>query len=774
MIIEEENSQDSQTICDKLFNDMILNNIQFDSPIEGENGKTTKKFIIYNDFTASGVGLKSVEKFIIYQILPTYANVHSTVGNNAEITSKYFHESKEKLRNLVNAYGNYSIIFHGQGATGGVSKLIEVLNIKKYVLFYEYLNQAYEAKQKYGDEILKDSLIKNIKDLFTKLFININFCYKVKEHNIYKIKCVLCRDEFLNEGDYNKHITKEKHKKFLKEYDEYPKRELFSMHDGIIRDFIDIIRINYSISSNESILKLINDYKKFKPVIFYSLYEHNSNSLSWKETKSEIVIIEANYEKFYDVLKLELEKHKDNYIKIGSFTASSNITGLLLDVDKIAALMHQENGFAFFDYAAAAPYLKIDVNNPLPDDYRKLLGFMELSQEEKTKAFKDGLFFSPHKFIGGLNTPGVLIIHDRINRNQLEPTQPGGGTVNYVYKDRVDYISDVEYKEESGTPNIIGSIRLGLIISIRQKISHDFIIKKDEEYTNLFLNKLNKISNLYILHNKVLKNKTHIPIFSFMISFGDKFLHPNYICALLNDIFGIQSRPGCSCAPNYGRYLLGFDKNDSMFESLQSLILEGNNIFKPGYLRLNLPYFYPRYVIEYVIKAIQFICKYGVFFLGLYYYDIKSGNFYYYRNKNKDNGLSLNLFDFSSNLPREQDLYAFKNFKKLSEEELQNIMKRAENYNLHSEHLKKTFYLVNNRLRSRRDDYQHFGKSDNERWFCIYRDVKELLRNYYFCQINELVPDLSKQYSKLAEDFEQKMKKKKEDWAIKAQKNNYS
>ena len=125
MIIGEENPQ---TTCDKLFEDMIGNNIQFESPIEDENGNLTKKFIIYNDFTASGKGLKKLESFIENQVLITYANVHSVVGHNAETTSKYFHESKEILRNYTNAHGNYSIIFHGQGATGGVSKLIEVLS----------------------------------------------------------------------------------------------------------------------------------------------------------------------------------------------------------------------------------------------------------------------------------------------------------------------------------------------------------------------------------------------------------------------------------------------------------------------------------------------------------------------------------------------------------------------------------------------------------------------------------------------------------------------
>lgn len=281
------------------------------------------------------------------------------------------------------------------------------------------------------------------------------------------------------------HIESDSHIKFLQEYESTPKDSLFQIHEHSISDFIDVIRKSYNLYYKDSIINLINDYKRFKPVIFYSLYEHNSNSLSWRETQSEIVLIESDYESIYNDLKQKLEIYRNNYIKIGSFTASSNITGLLLDVDKISIIMHEANGFAFFDYASGAPYLQIDVNGALPDEYRQLLGFTQLDEYEKCKAFKDGIFFSPHKFIGGPNTPGVLITHDRIYRNQLKPTQPGGGTVNYVYKDLIYYIQDVEIKEESGTPNIIGSIRLGLTISVRQQIPHDFIIKKDEYYIKL-------------------------------------------------------------------------------------------------------------------------------------------------------------------------------------------------------------------------------------------------------------------------------------------------
>ena len=164
------------------------------------------------------------------------------------------------------------------------------------------------------------------------------------------------------------------------------------MHEHMISDFIDVIRKEYNINNNESLLKLINDYQKFKPAIFYSLYDHNSNSLSWNETQSEIIMIETDYDEFYDALKGVLEIYKDNYIKIGSFTSSSNITGLLLDIDQIAVLMHKANGYAFFDYAAEAPYLQMDVNSPLPDEYRKSLGFDVLDGYDKSKAFKDGIF----------------------------------------------------------------------------------------------------------------------------------------------------------------------------------------------------------------------------------------------------------------------------------------------------------------------------------------------------------------------------------------------
>lgn len=209
-----------QKAFDNIFNDMIGNNIQFTSPIEDANDNLMKKFLIYADFTASGKGLRKIEDFIKYQVLPTYANVHSTVGHCAEITSKYLSEAKEYLRVYTNAKGNYSIIFHGQGATGGAHKLIEILSIKKYVSFYRDLKTAFEIKKKYYDMIerLGDNCIQKIKSEFKELFIDMNFCFKFKINNNYITKCVLCNKTLENEGGYHKHMKDNEHNYNLKNY----------------------------------------------------------------------------------------------------------------------------------------------------------------------------------------------------------------------------------------------------------------------------------------------------------------------------------------------------------------------------------------------------------------------------------------------------------------------------------------------------------------------------------------------------------------------------
>ena len=332
-----------------------------------------------------------------------------------------------------------------------------------------------------------------------------------------------------------------------------------------------------------------------------------------------------------------------------------------------------------------------------------------------------------------------------------------------MYKNSINYIQDAELKEESGTPNIIGCIRAGLAILVRQKIPHPFIIKRDEYYNKLFIDELENIFNIYILDHKHLRDKPHLPTYSFMISYGEKFFHPNFVCALLNDLFGIQSRPGCSCAPTYGRLLLGFDKDHINFKLFTNIINEGNELFKPGYIRLNLTYFYPEYVIKYIIKAIKFICDYGHLFISLYKYNIKSGKFWFY-NYNEEN-VSLKLFDFGKNLPKVDDFYDNKHMCKISSEKLDNIYEQIEKYVNSGDIYREMFYIKDKYIMPRLKDYD-FGEWEKVRWFLKLKDVQDYLVKIYKSIVFGY--DNQNTYESVNKNEKKKLTRM-EDWSIRSQ-----
>ena len=444
---KKEIQMSSNQFISQMYEDTIGNSFIMKSPFGYDN------YLVYCDYTASGRGLTSLEHFINDKVLTSYANLHSTVGFCSEQTSHLSRESKDILRDYCNAWGNFSLIYHGQGCTGAIYKCIDLLNIRHYVSFYENLeslakihNTLFKDSQDQGIELKKKKIQYEImtRDLRRKIdkyyrlfFFKCNFCHKIKTFDTNLYRCLLCKDEkgdnlhFDSEGSYHSHEKTKMHIKNRKIFYKNPQKNLFnSVKDPKdYSNFLDEIRENYKVTEErvdwkrllehyeeeESKLHylydLIRDYKRFKPVVFVSIYEHNSNKLSWIETQAEVVTIN-NLEELHS--KLISEEYKNRYIKIGSFTAASNITGLFLDVDAYSIEMHKNGGFVFFDYASGAPYLQINLNGKLPDEYRKKLNFNnKLSKEDITKyCYKDGIFFSPHKFIGGPNTPGVLIIHN--------------------------------------------------------------------------------------------------------------------------------------------------------------------------------------------------------------------------------------------------------------------------------------------------------------------------------------------------------------------------
>jgi hypothetical protein len=230
---------------------MVGNNMIINSPLKDNFGNNFKTFLIYSDFTASGKALESIEYFMKDEIMPTYANVHSTAGLCADKTVKYFENGKEIVREYTNAYGNYSIIFHGQGSTGSIHKLIEIVSLKKYISFYKNLERAFKMKQtienKYNTSEFVDlcsDLLKEIENQFKELFVNINFCFKFKEKNNYITKCILCNQEVETEGGYHKHLEENMHKNNKLNYEKnvIDDKALFTNEELSLYDFIQTVK----------------------------------------------------------------------------------------------------------------------------------------------------------------------------------------------------------------------------------------------------------------------------------------------------------------------------------------------------------------------------------------------------------------------------------------------------------------------------------------------------------------------------------------------------
>jgi selenocysteine lyase/cysteine desulfurase len=376
------------------------------------------------------------------------------------------------------------------------------------------------------------------------------------------------------------------------------------------------------------------------PVVFIGPYEHHTNELMWREALAEVVVVRLSGHGGLDLADLEEKVSAPRFsgrVKFGSFSAGSNITGVKTPVYDVARICHRHNVGVFFDFAAVAPYAEINMN-------------------KDGKSYFDAIFFSPHKFLGGPGSSGILVMHERLYRRDLPPTTAGGGTVVYVGFDGHDFAEDIEIREMAGTPPILQTIKAALAMEVKEKIGAARIEKIERENLALFLGKLWKIPDIRLVGRYNTPDLT--PIVSFNIAHKDRILHPKFITKLLNDLFGIQSRAGCSCAGPYGHLLLGIDTETS--GRLRRLISRGYQGIKPGWVRINIHYTFDKSDIDFLTKAVEFAARYGRFFLRDYAFDWRTGEWRHlgFQEKKPDLSLENNFRTRSADLSRKASFRA--------------------------------------------------------------------------------------------------------------------
>ena len=477
-----------------------------DASFDGPFGRKT---MLYADWTASGRALVSVEDYVRDEVLPLYANTHTTTSTCGLQSTCFRQEARQLIAQACNARVGYSdkhadvVVFAGSGSTAAINKLSMVLGM--------HLPPAPGAP------------------------------------------------------------------------------------------------------------------REAQPVVLVGPHEHHSNILPWRESCALVVQIgedKTTGSIDQNALVNALEKYKNHRLVAGSFSAASNVTGVMADVDAITETLHRHGALAFWDYAAAAPYVQIDMN---PVRFTK-------DGSVNKHVYKDAVFVSPHKLPGGPGAPGVLVAKRALFTNEV-PSEPGGGTVFFVTENDQRYVSSRHEREEGGTQDIVGGIRAGLAFQTKARVGQSIVADAEARLRETVYGSLTKNANIAVLGLGLGYDDNvgtdRLPIVSFLIRAPaddvgkSRFLHHSFVCAVLNDVFGVQVRGGCACAGPYALSLLGLDPTGAA--ALETLLLDQSEVMRPGFTRLSLPYFASAAETAYAVAAVHAVADHGWRLLTLYRLDAKTG-----------------------------------------------------------------------------------------------------------------------------------------------------
>jgi selenocysteine lyase/cysteine desulfurase len=367
---------------------------------------------------------------------------------------------------------------------------------------------------------------------------------------------------------------------------------------GVVNKFQRILGLKIP----ENLKDFINIPAEKRPVVFISHMEHHSNQTSWLETIADVEVIPSSEDGLFSLENLAklLDQYKDRSFKIASITSCSNVTGIKTPYHAAAKLMHQNNGLCFVDFACSGPYVTINMHPEDPESYL------------------DAIFFSPHKFLGGPGTSGVLVFNKKLYQN-LIPDNPGGGTVSWTNPwGKHKYIDNIEDREDGGTPGFLQVIKTALAIQLKEKMGVENILKREHEIVSYVFSELEVIPNIKILATQ---HQERLGVISFYI----EDLHFNLGVKILNDRFGIQTRGGCSCAGTYGHFLLHVDQETS--NKLINEISLGDLIRKPGWIRMSIHPTTSSSEIQLVCDSIKALAKNHQEWSKEYNYDKNTNEF---------------------------------------------------------------------------------------------------------------------------------------------------
>lgn len=386
---------------------------------------------------------------------------------------------------------------------------------------------------------------------------------------------------------------------------------------GVVNKFQRILGLKL----HEHFRKKVNLQAEERPVVFISHMEHHSNQTSWLETIAEVEVIKPDREGLMDLNHLRelLTKYAGRQTKIAAITSCSNVTGIRTPYYEVAEIMHRAGGICFVDFACSAPYIEVKM------------------RPERELQHLDAIYFSPHKFLGGPGSSGILVFDPKLYRNQV-PDNPGGGTVDWTNPwGGHKYIDAIEAREDGGTPAFLQTMKVALAIKLKEQMGVDRILEREHEMLDLIWERLDRLPHLHVLAGQ---HRDRIGVVSFYID----DLHYNLGVKLLNDRFGVQVRGGCSCAGTYGHYLLNVDREYS--RSITDLINDGILTAKPGWIRLSIHPVMTNEELIYILDAIEALHDWHKKWAKDYSYHGETNEFHYRKGDDFETKLVSEWFDF--------------------------------------------------------------------------------------------------------------------------------